>query len=107
MSFIAKNELDFHKGKKFLLNNAMYAMPIIAIIAGIVALVLNFDKVKEKVTELWNTFSEKFPGLSEFVTNLANTVKNALGGALEWVSKKIVCLLKWMFKKKMVLLLML
>lgn len=77
---------------QFLLNNAMYGMPILAIIGLIAALVLNFDKVKEKVNELWGAFSEKFPGIAGFVSSAAETIKNTFGAALDWVSKKLSAL---------------
>lgn len=68
------------------LNAAIAANPIGALIALFVALVAagvyvwqNWDTIKAKAQELWASFSEKFPGIAQFVTDAFNKIKLAIG----------------------------
>lgn len=75
------------KKAMLLVNVAMLANPIGIVITAITALIAvgyllykNWDIILNKVTELWNSFSDKFPGISDFV-------KSAFEVACVWIDK--------------------
>lgn len=83
-------------GAQWALNAAMNANPIALVIAAIAALIAigvalykNWDMVQQKLGQLWNWFSEKFPGMAEFAEKAGATIKNTFGKAIEWVSGKV------------------
>ena len=63
------------------------------VLAGIY-LYKNWDTVKQKLSELWSSFSEKFPGIAATVSNVYENsikptiegIKNAFSGLIEFVS---------------------
>ncbi len=68
-----------------LLNAVMLAFPgmwialaIAAVIAGIVALVMNFDKVKAAAGKLWDAIKDIFGKIKEFIGNVFDTIKNVI-----------------------------
>ena len=71
--------LKLMRGAMLLLNIALRANPIGIVITLLGALVAagvyvykNWDTIKAKAIELWNKFSETFPGLASVVTNAFN-----------------------------------
>ena len=81
------------------LNAALSANPIGLVIVAIAALVAagvllwqNWDTVKAKATELWASFSEKFPAIAEVFTSaferiksIANDVKTVFANIIDFV----------------------
>ena len=70
---------------QWVLNSAFWACPITWIIAGIVALIAigillykNWDKIKAKTIELWQSFNEKFPLMSRIVQMAILPIKVAI-----------------------------
>lgn len=63
---------------------------ILAIIAAVAALIAigvllykNWDKIKEKATELWGHVTEKFNAIKDGATEKFNAVKDAISGSME------------------------
>lgn len=69
------------------------ANPIIlligAIIAAIVLLIMNWDKVKEKATELWSHVTEKFEGIKNAATEKFQAVKDGISGTMDAVKSSV------------------
>lgn len=88
--------LKLMRGAMLLLNIALRANPIGIVITLLGALVAagvyvykNWDTIKAKAIELWNKFSETFPGLAEFVTRAFNRTMEIVNAAKAVFSKLI------------------
>lgn len=51
---------------------------IVALIAAITALVMNFDKVKEAATSLWNVVKDTFGKMRDWITNVFDSIAKAI-----------------------------
>ena len=74
-----------------LLSAALRAIPILAVIAGIVLLIQNWDKVTEVVKKVWETIKEYLPKAwekaKEFAGKVVGFVKDIIEAYLELPSK--------------------
>lgn len=77
-------------------NLALKACPVIAVIAGITALIAvgvllykNWDTIKEKATELWKVIKEKFGKIKEDITDAFHEAKEAADKKMKEIREAI------------------